>query len=280
MSSSGKKTISKLMFSNSTELRRKYDPAGFEQVHRKLLEMMQQDKKRNVSTTLIYVDDDESLKAFGVSKVDNGSDFRQVKEVVDRVAASGRFDYFLIVGGDDVIPFFQFDNPAVDEDHEVPSDNGYASSQPENSLTSKFLVPDRALGRLPDVHAESPEFLLQQIERCWAFQLLDAEQSSTYFVLSAREWEEASRGVATSLGISDKDFHTSPPVDISKRNFDTSQLDDKRIQYFNVHGDRVTAQWYGQEGFDYPPAFDPAIPARSKVSNCCVSSEACYGANI
>ena len=166
-------------------------------------------------------------------------------------------DYLTIIGGDEVIPFFRLPNPCEDDDVYVLSDNPYASRDDE------YLIPERAVGRIP-----SPdwEFVIDQLRK--------QPSGRDAFGLSARIWERASREVYRVVDEPD-DLKLTPPVTIE--DFVPSWLKDKQFLYFNLHGSEISPYWYGQEGDEFPRAIGP-----EKTDGACgvVGSEACYGAYI
>ena len=170
----------------------------------------------------------------------------------------GIIDYLLLLGGDRVVPFFRLKNPCDDSDKEVISDSPYASKDDD------FLIPERVCARIPD--NQSSDFIIQQLKKSNSFQ--------DVFGLSARVWKRASENVYKQIG-NKKDLMTSPPITSAR--FKSQWLKNKRFLYFNVHGSKVSPNWYGQDGSNYPIALSPDnINGASGI----VASEACYGAYI
>ena len=170
----------------------------------------------------------------------------------------GRIDCLLLLGGDRVIPFFRLKNPCDDSDKVVLSDSPYASRDDD------FLIPERVCARIPDNH--SSDFIIQQLEKSNIFK--DA------FGLSARVWKRASENVYQRIG-KKQDLLLSPPITSDR--FKSRWLKKKYALYFNLHGSKVSPNWYGQDGNHYPIALSPA---NIKDAAGVVASEACYGAYI
>lgn len=184
----------------------------------------------------------------------------KIQDFVCKIEAKwGNIDFLMLLGGDDVIPFFRLQNPCDDEDNWVCSDNPYASRDDD------YLIPERACSRIPD--NSSAEFMIKQLSKP-----VTGYQSS--FGLTAKIWKKASVEVFRMIG-DKKKLKISPPV--SADNFDEKWLQSKRYLYFNVHGSKVASNWYGQDNNDYPVAL-----SIGNVEKACtiVMSEACYGANI
>lgn len=171
----------------------------------------------------------------------------------------GEIDILLLLGGDGVVPFFRLDNPCADGDDDVLSDSPYASRD------DNFLIPERICARIPD--SGSGDFIAGQLAKAKRFQRRS-------FGLTARVWQPASEAVYRSIG-DPADLKVSPPV--TEERFEADWLQKKDFLYFNVHGSRISAHWYGQDEGDYPVAMAP----RNVVDAAgVVASEACYGAYI
>jgi len=171
----------------------------------------------------------------------------------------GRTDFLLLVGGDKIIPFFRLKNPCDDSDKRVLSDNPYASRD------SDFLIPDRICARIPD--NKDANFIINQLKKL-------GKTSKKSFGISARVWKKASENVYRQIG-KPKDLKISPPV--NSNTFKSQWLQNKNFLYFNLHGTKVSANWYGQDKGKYPVALGP-----ENICNATgiVASEACYGAYI
>ncbi len=184
----------------------------------------------------------------------------EIRDFVNEIEAKwGNIDFIMLLGGDEVVPFFRLKNPCDDEDNRVYSDNPYASRD------DNFLIPERACSRIPD--NESSSFMIRQLSK-------PAVDSSTSFGMTAKIWREASAEVYRLIG-GPRKLKVSPPVNAD--NFDKKWLRKKKYLYFNVHGSKTSSNWYGQDTNDYPVAL-----RIDNVENAggLVMTEACYGANI
>ena len=172
---------------------------------------------------------------------------------------SGEVDYLLLLGGDEVVPFFRLDNPCDDADEKVLSDNPYASRD------DNYTIPERVCARIPD--GESSVYMNKQLRK---------SEGSFHgsFGLTAEVWQRASENVFRPVG-DPRDLKTSPPV--TSETFNKEWLQEKDYLYFNVHGSKVSVNWYGQGDGEYPVAMQPVhVEGAAGV----VASEACYGAYI
>ncbi len=171
----------------------------------------------------------------------------------------GQFDYLMLLGGDEVIPFFRLENPCDDADDHVLSDNPYASRD-EN-----YAIPERACARIPD--NASSDFIVMQLKK-------SLQRQDKAFGLTAKVWQGASENVYRAIGVPEE-LKCTPPV--TSEDFEDAWLQEKDYLYFNVHGSKVAANWYGQEGGNYPVAMGPGNIVRASGI---VASESCYGAYI
>jgi len=171
----------------------------------------------------------------------------------------GDFDILLLLGGDEVIPFFRLENPCDDADKTVLSDNPYASRD------DNYVIPERACARIPD--GENSEFMVRQLNKA-------VTRHEKSFGLTAKAWQKASENVYRPVG-DPEELECTPPI--TKEDFKETWLQKKDYLYFNVHGSRLSANWYGQEGAHYPVAMGPDnIVDASGI----VAAESCYGAYI
>jgi hypothetical protein len=99
--------------------------------------------------------------------------------------------------------------------------------------------------------------------------------------LSAEIWQEASQAVFEAIGNS-KGLEISPPF--TDQEFLEQHTQVPPLAYFNLHGVKEAAYWYGHsssgEEIDFPIAFTPLNLAWTEVSGAVVYSEACYGAHL
>lgn len=181
---------------------------------------------------------------------------------------------FLIVGGHGVVPFHEVPNPTHDQDGAILSDAPYASRNGE------FLIPQRSIGRIPDSDGDNGDMLMTVLESMLRYH--DAKSGfEESFGYSASIWRSASKEVYRIIGEGDE-VRLSPPLSADKLEQEWLK---KQLLYFNLHGSRETANWYGQRSPTDPPEFDQfpvAITPENipSLDGSCVFSEACYGAWI
>jgi len=258
-----------LIISSKENLKKKYGLPNLTQIEAKLGDYIDALEAAGITAKLAYVDDAASLSPYGASPVAADSP-DQIKELIDSLEGKLNPRYFLILGGHSIIPFFRLDNPAgFDGDTVVHSDSPYASRD------SDHLIPERALGRLPDAGEGELPFFLSLLSAA-ASRVRRADRVS--FGMTASVWTDASQAVYVPIKNVGESLELSPPV--RHGDLPAVRLNGKGYFYFNLHGGEDTANWYGQEGSSYPVAFTPDNIQNADVRNAVVCCEACYGANI
>ncbi|HID86635.1 MAG TPA: hypothetical protein EYP55_04550 [Anaerolineae bacterium] len=267
-----------LIISSQKRLRDKYGTDGLAQLEAKLKEYRAALENKAIASALVYVDDPASLNAFGLSPVDAG-DAGAVKGLLDAlekalIASDRPLESVLILGGDTIVPFHRLDNPSYspgwDPDEKVLSDNPYASTDDE------VLIPERALGRMPDGKSDDVSLLLAQLDAAITHHTRPA-RAFFNFGYSADVWQKASQAVYDTVGKL-LFLRISPPKTLDT--FRDWWLRRRRFLYFNLHGSDRTPYWYGQRDASYPVAFGPQVIEDAEVKGAVVFSEACYGAYI
>jgi hypothetical protein len=270
-----------LIISSKKKLLDKYGSNNFLMIETALHKLIDALKNDGIDSLLIYIDDRDSLSRYRLQPVDPENP-EKIKELLDNVQKGievsyrTTIEYFLLIGGDDIVPFYRIPNPVYgpngDSDKEIYSDNPYASTDDE------FLVPERAIGRIPDSNSNDPQFLLDQIENiinCHSHN----QKSGGNFGYSAEVWQEASKDVYQAMG-SNQQLTYSPPTIAS--NLSKKLLNQKKLLYFNLHGSPNTASWYGQPNgrSTLTVAFNANQLDVIDVEKAIVFCEACYGAHI
>lgn len=276
----------KLIVTSKFKLAGKYGPDGFMRIEEKLSELER--ATEGVGVKKIYVDERSTLDGLeAVDPTDPWAVKALIDEIDERLQAEGREAKFLLfVGGYDVIPFCRLPNPADDEELEVWSDNPYASRD------DNYLLPHRAVGRIPDGKEE--DILLSLLDVAIeshrergrltgrvAGLIRGLHRSPSSLGLSAEIWQEASKAVFEAIGNS-KGLEVSPPF--TDQEFLERHTRVPPLAYFNLHGVKEAAYWYGHsssgQGVDFPIALTPLNLAWAEVSGAVVYSEACYGARL
>ncbi len=219
-----------------------------------------------------------------------------------------RIGAVLIVGGPEIVPFHCLPNPLNDQDHDVPSDNPYATRD-EN-----FFIPEWPVGRLPGGAGADAHLLLDTLKRFqsahsvykrriswkkkvqnWLVTQLSKLRSrgQRSFGYTAAIWKTAAGRVFQPIGKPDW-LHVSPPAGVSPALTGSRTGVPKpvgRLGYFNLHGLVDAPEWFGHRDLlqstddevDYPIAFRPQdVQGGSEKADVpkVIFSEACYGMHI
>lgn len=180
----------------------------------------------------------------------------------------------LIIGGDEIIPFFRLKNEVEDGDRHIHTDAPYASKLGE------WTIPERAVGRIPG--AKKADFLLKVLMNTAQKHLENPDKKRNGFGYSTSKWKEASKAVYRTINPKGR-LRLSPPV--TKKNFRPKWLKGKSFLYFNLHGLKERSEWYGERApldpEDYPLFPVALLPDFiSDLSGAVVFSEACYGGYV
>lgn len=200
----------------------------------------------------------------------------------------------LIVGGDDVVPFFSMRNPTGDSDTDVPSDAPYAALDINRCYEMQWPV-----GRVPGDGSKDPGLLMEQLRNIQDYHILQyssqktmdkpkngakksARKTGKCFGYTCAAWITPSTIVYKT--IADTSSLSVCPATTSS-NFPLSAFDSCDYGYFNLHGIKGQPNWYGQKRND-DKSSGPRIPTALEISNVTnvkntpkvVFAECCYGA--
>lgn len=264
----------------------------------------------NWNSAVFVPDDPTSAKESGLEAV-LASDAWKIKlslsDLDAKLSARGEMiGALLIVGGNDIVPFHMLPNPTDDSDASVPSDNPYAT------IDENYYIQQWPVGRIPDESGNDAGYLLEQlrflnneynvkvdrkksISASLLTNLLGSvftrwEQATQRFQkfdnigVTAEVWKIPSTEVFSVIDRSDR-MRLSPPV--NNENLLTKQKANPKYAYFNLHGIKDSAEWFGQRDLkrqsrdpEYPVAMVPANFTTKTSAPDIIMSEACYGANI
>lgn len=177
----------------------------------------------------------------------------------------------LIVGGPEIVPFYEVPNPTPgDGDETVPGDWIYSGAD-------ELAPPAWPVGRIPGAGGDGARLLLRLLELAAAAR--PARETRKAFGYGTAAWREAAAAVYTTIDAPER-MLVSPPTLAST--LDRRRLDGARLVYANLHGVRDGPPWYGQAA-DHPAlvsALRPSDLLGLDLRGAVVVSEACYGAAI
>jgi hypothetical protein len=271
----------KLIVSNKSKLQWKYGK-NFLAITSMLKKMQAADKKRGLDVKIVYVDDAASLKNSGVRKIKNDS-LKEYKRVIDDLYKKYVPVYIVILGAPDIVPFQEIDNPAEDDDLNVPSDLPYACDSPYSTNVNNFTGPSRVVGRIPDKMGRQKD--TAYIEKLLTNSINHApknpDEYHDYFSVSAFVWKKSTELSLQSIFGQSKKLTISPNGKIPKKYkpFTKKQLN-PLTHFYNCHGANFDLYYYGQNEEDFPEAMASVNLLNNIRPGTVVAAECCFGAQL
>lgn len=283
-------TSIKLSVTVRSALKNKYSAADLKKIDAALKAWIEAEKRRGIDTVHLALDNAADMEAHGLKSLSGRVTSMAAKKAIDALAKKLVPDYVVILGGDDVIPYFRLPNPIFDPspqgdpDQIVLSDNPYATSLPYAAKSSKsYLVPDRVLGRIPDLPAGKgkgdPATILAALETATNWKPQTRSFFGEIYATSTATWKKAGVAMMKYLEFPTADLMVAPP---------TKDATDKarkrlarRVHMTKCHGDEPDARFFGESlDGDFPPVlFSPTLEKRVK-DGALVAAVCCYGAGI
>ncbi|MDB5203154.1 MAG: hypothetical protein JWQ27_2563 [Ferruginibacter sp.] len=273
--------IDKLVISNRSVLLKKYGNSGLTKVQSAIKKMISNDKKRQVKTMFVFLDDSQHMKRVKGKQVTDSTDAEQNKNAIDSFARYYRPDYFLLLGAPDVIPHCKFKIAIPgDDDAFVPSDVPYACEAAFSRNAGDFIAPARVLGRLPDLAGSNDvSSLLKLVDNAVKWKPLKATEYNNYFSLSVKWWEKSTRLSLDNIFQDNSKLKMAPP---SLKDYTKKELG-ARMHFFNCHGGLRTPEFYGQpngSSSSYPVCYHTDMLKNSVSFGTVIAAECCYGAHL
>jgi len=274
----------KLSLTHRGRLLAKYGAAGVAAIEQAVSKWQAKDAERGFRNLYLAVDDGAALKPFGVAPLKGAVTAAKVKVVVDRLCAKLAPDYLVLLGAQDVLPQFEVANPTLHEDGDtdakVPTDNPYACSRPfVASKRASFLIPDRVVGRMPDLPgADDPAALLAQLATASGWKSKKASSYAGDLLACCDEWVDAGRECVKAIGRAPGRLQVSPPATATGKAIRDRHR--KLLHMIKVHGAELDAQFYGQAGDSYPELLtSPSLTGRTRPGTV-VGAMCCFGASF
>jgi hypothetical protein len=265
-------------------LERKYNAPNLKLVDRAVSDWIAQDRKRGIKTISVAVDNAKAMKELGVPAIKGTATASKVKSAIDALWERLTPDYLVLFGGDEIVPHFVVANPSYDDsgddDKEVPTDNPYASSRRWSaSKRSSYLIPDRVVGRIPDMIEDGdPAWLVDYLATATHWTPQAPGTFDKAYTICASPWKTAGEACVEYLGKDASILLVSPPEE-DKSAAPRRQLA-SRLHMIKCHGSPLDPRFFGQRGGWYPPAlFSGTLKPRLKPGTV-AAAMCCYGAQI
>jgi hypothetical protein len=187
-----------------------------------------------------------------------------------------------LIGSGDVIPFFEVVNPTARQDDEptLLTDNPYGCSTKFAARRRRsYLIPDRVVGRIPDLPgARDPAALVDYLSKAARW---EARPASTYrgaYAVCCDAWRRAGRDAMRKIGEGADGLMISPPAT------DGSDAARKRLRarlhMIKCHGADLDARFYGQKGESYPEILRSKTLSGRVKDGTVVGAMCCFGAQV
>ncbi len=276
------KTI-KLIATLESHLKRKYGAAGAARIDKAIGSLIKKDATRGVTTIYLHLDDAKALKKYKALPVSGDPTPSKCKKAIDQLFAALSPDYLVLLGSGDVVPYFEVPNPSFegengDSDQLVPTDNPYASSKPfVAGRRQSYLVPDRVVGRIPDLPgASDPAALLDYVAAVEAWKPGSASDFQNDYLVCCDVWKKAGDACVSYLSRTADRLLISPPTTRTAPGA-ASQRYGTKFQMIKCHGAAIDASFYGQKGNSYPDVLSSADLKNTTTAGTVVGAMCCYG---
>lgn len=217
--------------------------------------------------------DADLIKIPPALSADAGSLLIAIRSAIRSVAG---ISSLLLMGNDNVIPFFRLGNPVtdrnVDPDSAVPSDNPYGSSA---DTQTQYLAPPLPVGRIPFPVSGSATDALIYLDGANAYRAARLTRTGSAVITNA-DWFPFTQSAAASLP-GPVDFHVSPGYQLT----DPTNVQ-RSFAYANLHGFSGDGEWKGYDSVQgqFVPVVSPGVLQGKTLSGSVIFAENCYGAQI
>jgi hypothetical protein len=274
----------KLSITVGSALAGRYGPDGMRRVDKAIATWIAADARRGIETTHVAVDDAPAMRRLGVRAVSGRPTATKVKRALDTLCRTLVPDYIVILGGHDIVPMFVVPNPSFDpdgdDDADVLTDNPYACSTAYRARTrASYLVPDRVVGRIPDLPGDADTaWLTTSLRRAAAWKPKPPDFYDDAYAVVCDEWRLAGNACMRFLGLPGSELQVSPPTNDATRKA-RGRLG-RTLHMIKCHGALLDARFYGQSGLSYPEVLlGPTLESRLTPGTL-AAAMCCYGAQV
>jgi len=270
--------IDKIIVTNRSALQNKYGSAGLKKIRSAVRQLIAADKKRHLTSVLIFADVTSEMKKAKGKAVMDSTDPEQFKNAVDSLFNHYKPDYIMLLGATDIIPHCRFRIPIPDDDDTfVPSDVPYACEAPFSRNAGDFIAPGRVLGRLPDVTGVTdPAYLIALIQNSINWKPLKSSAYKNYFSLSVKWWKKSTQTSLINIFHDNKKLKLAPPAGGAFTKTDLSPM----MHFINCHGGLRTSEFYGQANENsnsFPVCLESSMLDKKISYGTLTAAECCYG---
>jgi len=279
----------KLIVTIRKRLEDNYGADGVEKIESAIAKLKECDDSRGINTLLVFLDDAASVEPYGLKPIEGKVSAVRCKRLIDLLYNSISPDYLVILGADDVVPYFKVPNPSLqpsngDDDEVVPTDNPYSCSKPFSAKKREsYLIPDRVVGRIPDLPGKATDiaWLLDYLEIACSWRGNAAAEYDKDLMVCCDSWRDAGEAVASYLSRAGRmmiappslyNNTVTPPI--------LSNSYDHRFHVIKCHGAPLDTTFYGQKGNQYPEVITSNALTGKTVVGTVIGAMCCYGAAL
>jgi hypothetical protein len=265
-------------------LEAKYDVRTRARIDTAIANWIPADAQRGIRTIHLAVDDAKAMKPYKVAPVTGEVTAEKVKVALDALVARLSPDYIVLMGSGDVVPLFDVPNPTFNEDGDtdesVPTDNPYASSRKfDLKKRATYLVPDRVVGRMPDLPgSKDATWLTRYLAVATGWKSLPASKYAKDLMVCTTTWRKSGQACAKYVARDIASLLLSPPV--RERSKPIRDRHGALFQMIKCHGSPNDSAFYGQKGNSYPEALRSRSLDRRTKKATVVGAMCCFGANV
>jgi hypothetical protein len=280
----------KLSITVKAKLEQKYPAAARARLDAAVAAWIKADGARGIRTVHVAVDDPAGMKPYGVPALKGQATADKIKRTLDALVATLSPDYIVLFGSGDIVPHFSVKNPSRskdDDDPAVPTDNPYAcSAKFDRAKVKSYLVPDRVLGRIPDVPGDpDPSWFERYLSQSRGWKPKPASAYKQGFYACAATWRKAGESCVETLKVRKSDLLIVPPVGRTTPRAKTQQRGLRHM--IKCHGMELDSAFYGETTDpkakvedQYPETLrSPDLQGRAK-KGAVIGAMCCYGAGL
>jgi len=200
--------------------------------------------------------------------VEDGNEKKAKKYIFEELKDS----ILVIIGNDDLFPFYRSKSPIDDGDGIILTDNFFVCEDKE------LIFPEIEITRIPNSTDDNLKSFISKVEKILSIKNVKIFEKNG---ITAQIWEKASFEVFNKIK-GQGEILISPPFDVSKK-YDFENFTGSF--YFNLHGSDELPGWYGQRArnSDYKEEYPLALLPKSfkkGIKDSFFFSEACFGGYI
>ena len=278
----------KLSITVKANLEKKYPAAARARLDATVAAWIKADGARGIRTVHLAIDDAADMKPYHVPALKGTATADKIKKTLDALVATLSPDYIVLFGAGDIVPHFSVQNPSrskEDDDPSVPTDNPYAcSAKFDRKKVKSYLVPDRVLGRIPDVPGDpDPSWLERYLTQARGWKPKPGSAYKKGFYVCTATWRQAGESCVETLKVKKSDLLIVPPVGRTSARVKTQQRGLRHM--IKCHGMDFDSTFYGEDTNEkakdlFPEALrSPDLKGHAK-KGAVIGAMCCYGAGL